>query len=243
MEQQAYREHFELEDAHWWFEGRRAVLWALLRRTGVPSGVRVLDAGCGTGRNLIEFGTLGTATGVEPSDDAIEFARRREIPRVVKGSIEELPFEDGSFDLILATDVLEHLRDDHAAIAELRRVAAPRARLLATVPAYRWLWSRHDDEHHHFRRYTSRQLRHRLAAGGWTPEAWSYFNSVLLPPIAGVRLAGRVWPQNGERPNLRMTPGWLNGILLAPMRLEGALIERGVRFPAGVSFGVMSVAA
>jgi SAM-dependent methyltransferase len=244
LEQQAYREQFELENSHWWFEGRRAVLWALLRRAGVPSGVRVLDAGCGTGRNLIEFGTLGPATGVDSSEDAIEFARRREIPGVSQGVIEQLPFEDASFDLILATDVLEHLRDDGLAISELRRVAAPGAWLLATVPAYRWLWSRHDTEHHHFRRYTSRLLRSRLAAGGWSPEAWSYFNSVLLPPIAAVRLAERVRPKNGdERPDLRMTPGWLNGILLGPMRAEGALIGAGARLPAGVSFGVISRAA
>ena len=110
---------------------------------------------------------------------------------VTRGTIEQLPFADGAFDLILATDVLEHLRDDHAALRELRRVAAPGAKLLATVPAYRWLWSQHDNAHHHFRRYTLRELRAALAAGGWRPVAESYFNSVLLPPIAAVRLLAR----------------------------------------------------
>ncbi len=243
MEQQAYREQYELEGSHWWFAGRRAVLWALLRRGRVPAGgLRVLDAGCGTGHNLLEFGMLGSATGVDSSPEAIEFCRRRGIEAVREAPIEALPFEDGSFDLILATDVLEHLRDDRAALRELRRVAAPGGRLLTTVPAYRWLWSRHDAEHHHLRRYTLRQLRERLRECGWAPSAWSYFNSLLLPPIAAVRLLARRRDDAGERPDLRLTPRALNRVLEQPMRLEAELITRGVILPAGVSIGIVSTA-
>ena len=163
MEQQAYREQFETEDAHWWFEGRRAVIWALLDRAGLAAsagGLRILDAGCGTGRNLIEFGPLGDARGIDSSPEAIEFCRRRGVLGATEGRLESLPFDDGSFDLILATDVLEHIEDDQSVMRELRRVAAPGACLLATVPAYRWLWSQHDDAHHHFRRYTLRDQQY-----------------------------------------------------------------------------------
>ena len=243
MEPEAYRAQFELEDAHWWFAGRRAVIWALLRRAGAPSGGRLLDAGCGTGRNLLEFGTLGTAVGVDPSPEAIVFCRRRGLDGATEGTIEALRFADGSFDLILATDVLEHLRDDRAGLRELRRVAAPGAMLLCTVPAYGWLWSPHDDEHHHFRRYTLRRLRGRLREGGWRPLTWSYFNTILLAPIAAVRLLDRRRDGDAARSDLRITPSLLNRPLAGPMRLEAALIERGVRLPAGVSLGVVSVAA
>lgn len=244
MEQDAYREQFELEDSHWWFEGRRAVIWALLRRTGTAPGLRILDAGCGTGRNVLEFGSLGTARGVDASPEAIEFCRRRGVDGVSEGRIERLPFADASFDLVLATDVIEHLDDDLAALRELRRVVAPGARLLATVPAYPWLWSQHDAAHHHRRRYTLRALRSLLRAGGWEPIASSYFNSTLLAPIAGVRLLGRRGraPDNG-RPDLRLTPPMLNRLLLAPMRAEAALIAHGVSLPAGVSIGVVCRAA
>ncbi len=243
MEQQAYREQFELEDTHWWFAGRRAVIRALLQRTGAIDGLRLLDAGCGTGHNLREFGTPGTARGVDSSPQAIEFCRLRGVEGVSEGRIEELPFPDGSFDLILATDVLEHLSDDRAAMRELRRVAAPGARLLATVPAYRWLWSQHDTAHHHFRRYTLARLRGRLQAAGWRPLAWSYFNTVLLPPIAAVRVLGRRHTDaDGERPDLRLTPAALNRLLEAPMRLEAGLIGHGARLPAGVSIGIVCAA-
>jgi SAM-dependent methyltransferase len=243
LEPEAYRAQFELEDAHWWFAGRRAVIWALLRRAGAPSGGQLLDAGCGTGRNLLEFGRLGTAVGVDPSPEAIAFCRRRGIDGATEGRIEALQFADGSFDVILATDVLEHLRDDRAGLRELRRVAASGAMLLCTVPAYGWLWSPHDDEHHHFRRYTLGLLRARLREGGWRPLTWSYFNTMLLPPIAAVRLLARRRDGDAARSDLRITPSVLNRPLAAPMQLEAALIERGVRLPAGVSLGVVSVAA
>lgn len=242
LEPEAYRAQYELEDAHWWFAGRRAVIWALLRRAGVPSGVRLLDAGCGTGRNLLEFGGLGTGVGVDPSPEAIAFCRDRGIEGATQGTIETLAFGDGAFDLILATDVLEHLRDDRAGLRELRRVAAPGALLLCTVPAYRWLWSEHDDEHHHYRRYTLRRLRSRLGESGWRPLSWSYFNTVLLPPIAAVRRLGRVRDSARGASDLRLTPAGLNRLLAAPMLLEAALIGRGARLPAGVSIGVVSVA-
>jgi ubiquinone/menaquinone biosynthesis C-methylase UbiE len=243
LEQHAYREQFELEDNHWWFAGRRAVIWALLERTGMPAGVHLLDAGCGTGRNLQEFARLGTAQGVDFSSDAIEFCRRRGVQGISQGEIEHLPFGDGSFDLILATDVLEHLADDVAAMRELRRVAAPRGRLLVTAPAYQWLWSQHDVSHHHYRRYTLRLLRERLGSAGWRPLAWSYFNTALLAPIAAVRMLTRRRPvPDGERPDLALTPPALNRVLDRPMRLEAGLIRRGATLPAGVSIGLVAAA-
>ena len=199
----------------------------------------MLDAGCGTGRNMLEFAVLGTAAGVDVSPDAVEFCRRRGIEGVQVGEVEALPFEDASFDLILATDVLEHVEDDLVALREMRRVAASGGHLLATVPAYRWLWSQHDHAYHHFRRYTLRRLRERVLAGGWEPVAWSYFNSFLLPPIAALRVLVRRGEADHGRPDLRLTPPMFNRMLEQPMRAEAALIKRGVRLPGGVSIGMV----
>jgi SAM-dependent methyltransferase len=237
VEDAIYQQLYELEDGHWWFRGRRAVLWALMRRTGLPDAPRVLDAGCGTGRNLAEFGSLGSARGVDPSPAAIEFCRRRGLSGVTEAGIEALPFDDGAFDLILATDVLEHVERDDLAAAELRRVAAPGAVLVVTVPAYRWLWSQHDDSHHHLRRYTAGVLRARLASAGWRPELLTYFNSLLLPPIALVRMIAR--RKSSDRTDYQLTGGLMNRLLELPLRAEAALIARGARFPAGVSIGMV----
>lgn len=233
-----------MEDSHWWFEGRRAVIWALLRRAGTVPGVRILDAGCGTGRNVSEFQTLGPVQGVDASPDAIEFCRQRGLDVAHQGRIESLPFADDSFDLILATDVLEHLDDDRAALLELRRVSAPGGQLLATVPAYQWLWSGHDAALHHHRRYTMRAFQERMRSAGWQPVVSSYFNTTLLAPIAVVRLLARVRPESDDSSrDLRMNPPSLNRLLSAPMRAEAALIAHGVSLPAGVSIGTVCAAA
>ena len=111
------------------------------------------------------------------------------LSRVRQGTLEELAFPDRQFDLIFATDVIEHLDDDRQALSEFRRVAAPGARLVITVPAYMWLWSRHDVSMHHRRRYTAGRLHAALAAAGWQPVVRSYFYSALLPAVAAVRVA------------------------------------------------------
>jgi SAM-dependent methyltransferase len=262
VEPETYREQFELEDEHWWFKGRRAVIWALLSGANAGSGLRVLDAGCGTGRNLVEFGVLGSARGVDASADALEYCRRRGFDDVVLSGLDSLPFHSESFDLVLVTDVLEHLPDDGAALRELRRVTAPGGHLLATVPAYRWLWSEHDDAHHHLRRYTLRRLTEVVRDSGWEPVRRSYFNSTLLAPVAAVRVASRVRgasrvrvasrvrgygraaggagsASGSPRSDIRPTPPVLGRMLEQPMRLEAALIARGVRLPAGVSIGML----
>jgi SAM-dependent methyltransferase len=238
-----YRELYELEDRHWWFRGRRAVIWALLCRAGLPSSPRILDAGCGTGRNLVEFGSLGQAEGVDASDEAVAFCRRRGLEGVRAAPLESLPYEDGRFGLILATDVIEHLDDDRRALAELRRVAAPGARLVLTVPAYSWLWSEHDVSMHHRRRYTLSLLQERAVAAGWQPVVRSYFFSVLLPAVAAVRTARRLLPARGRRSDLALTPGVLGRALELPVLAEAKLIERGVRLPAGVSAGMVCAAS
>src|SRR3954467_2717778 len=111
MEEHVYRQLYELEDTHWWFRGRRAVIHALLGRAPLRDGPQILDAGCGTGRNISDYARLGETTGVDPSPDAVAFCHARGLQQGSRSGIEELPFEDGAFDLVAATDVLEHIPD------------------------------------------------------------------------------------------------------------------------------------
>lgn len=241
MDAAVYDQLRSMEERHWWFRGRRAVIRALIRRAGFAGGGRLLDAGCGTGRNLVELGHLAEAEGVDPSAVAVEHCRRRGLDGVCVGSLDALPFEASRFDLLLATDVLEHLADDDAGLRELRRVAAPHAVLVITVPAYGWLWSQHDESHHHHRRYTRRLLARRAERAGWAVELATYFNTALLPPIALVRTVGpRLRRSAGDaRSDYELTGGLVNSLLEWPMRAEAALIARGGSLPAGVSIGMV----
>ena len=242
MEDRVYTELYELEERHWWFRGRRAVIRALIDRAALGPQPEILDAGCGTGANLVHFGSLGRASGVDPSAEAVARCAQRGLAGVVEGRIEALPFADASFDLILACDVLEHVPDDGAALRELRRVARQNAALVITVPAYQWMWSEHDDAHHHVRRYTLRRLRARVAEAGWGLAVVTYFNSLLLPPIAAVRLLGRLRRRPAGRTDYDVAPRSLNRALELPMAGEARLIGRGLRFPAGVSIGMLCTA-
>lgn len=239
MEDRAYQEDYDMEERHWWFRSRRRVLWALLDRTPLGPSPRILDAGCGTGRNLAEFSGLGPAEGIDHSPQAVEFCRRRGLDGVREGAIEALPFEDGRFDLIFATDVIEHLPDDRLALAELRRVAAPGASFVVTVPAYNWLWSAHDRSYHHYRRYTRSMLRDRLIGHGWEPTFGTYFYTTMLPPVAAVRMLQRLRSSSNGKSDLQLSPGALDRWLELPVRGEANLIRRGVSLPAGVSLGMV----
>lgn len=242
MDAWRYREQFEIEERHWWFRSRRAVVRSLLSRAGVPPEPRILDAGCGTGANLLEYGRLGVATGVDAFPEAIDLCRRRGLDNVLEAAIEKLPFEPGSFDVLFATDVIEHLDDDVLALRELRRVAADGARLVLTVPAYDWLWSDHDVSVHHRRRYTAALLAERVRAAAWSPAVETYFFATALPAVALVRTLRRLRSNGDGRSDLRMPPGAVNRLLELPTLAEAKAIERGARLPAGVSVGMACVA-
>jgi hypothetical protein len=134
------------------------------------------------------------------------------------------------------------VEDDAGALRELRRVARPGARLVLTTPAYSWLWSRQDEQHHHFRRYTRPEVVSRLREAGWEPELATYFNTALLPPIAAIRKLGRRFAKE-DTLDTDLSPGSLNGALSLPMRGEARLIRAGLRLPFGVSIGVLASAA
>jgi SAM-dependent methyltransferase len=226
----------QAEDRHWWYRGRRTVLEGVIDGLGLPSSARILDAGCGSGRNMIELRRHGTVTGVELSDASVEIARGRGAGEVVAGSVLEMPFPDASFDFAVSLDVVEHLEDDLGALRELRRVIAPGGRLLLTVPAYQWLWSGHDEINHHHRRYTRRSLGRVAEAAGWKQARTTYFNSLLLPVAIVLRVLDRFNTKTTESSlDLWVPPEPANWLLERPLTLESAMIARGGRIPAGLS--------
>jgi SAM-dependent methyltransferase len=214
------------------------MIWALLDRADLRAKPRILDAGCGTGRNLVEFGAIGPTAGVEASAEAVAFCCERGLQNVKCAGLESLPFGPREFDLLLACDVLEHVLDDAGALNELLRVADIGATLIITAPAYRWLWTEHDVQLHHLRRYTLRNLRTRVQTAGWNVVFATYFNSILLPLVAAARVVRGGKSRRG-RTDLDRTPDRLNRLLEQPMRLESVVVRRGARLPAGVSLGMV----
>jgi SAM-dependent methyltransferase len=241
MEEDFYPAYYELEGRHWWFVGRRKIFLRLLERELPPAArpIELLDFGCGTGAFLEHLERFGTVNAVDGDPSAVAFCHQRgrdEVALVPPGA--PLPFADDAFDLVTTLDVIEHIDDDVAALGELHRVLRPGGRLLVAVPAYMFLWGKQDEVSHHKRRYTARTLRAALEAAGFAVDRTSYFNTLLFPPIAAVRVGRRLLRRAGgaasAQSDFELGPPALNRALGALFGAEAAVVaKRGL--PFGVS--------
>ena len=242
MEQHTYGIMDEVEGSHWWFVGRRAILESFLRSIcssliPPPSSLKILDVGCGTGANLEMLAQFGTAEGVDVSDDALEFCRQKGL-KVQKGLAETLPYDDNSFDLTTALDVIEHLDDDIAGLKEMHRVTRRGGYSLIFVPAFMWLWGVQDDISNHRIRYTRKQIVERLEKAGYAVERATYANWTFFLPILGgrtfMKLTG-IKPESENNVNISA----LNGIFGKLFSAERFWLKN-FNFPFGVSIVVVA---
>lgn len=201
MELSAYLTFAALEDHHFWFVSRRRIFFDLLDRAlAGRSDLDVLEVGCGTGGMLGPLQRYGRVHGIDVAHDFVAHCRQRGFPRVLTGSGYQLPFADGSFDLVVLLDTMEHIPDDHRALQEVRRVLRPGGIVFVSVPAYQFLWSQNDDIAHHCRRYTRRRLDAVLRAAGLQVERLSYFNTLLFPLILPAVLFQKLMARLGRLP-------------------------------------------
>ena len=224
--------HAEQDRDHWWFRGRLAVILAALEPRLPSRGLRLVELGCGSGGVLTALGRYGEAIGVELDDGLRDIAVGRGLDVRAGALPDRLPVEAGSADVVLLLDVLEHLEAEQAALDAARTLLAPGGLFVATVPAYRWLWSAHDVVLGHRRRYTRTELSRIVIEAGFTLERATYFNTLLLPPIAAVRLARRLTGRHGH--DLQRPPAALNRALAKIFAAERHLVSR-VDLPFGGS--------
>lgn len=242
MQQHTYAIMNRVEDSHWWFVGRRSILESFLEsivqnlksKTQTP---KILDVGCGTGANLEMLAGFGEAEGVDVSDDALEFCKAKNL-KAHKGLAEELPFADGSFDIVTALDVVEHLDDDVAGLKEMHRILKKGGKTLIFVPAFMWLWGVQDDVSNHRIRYTKKQIVERLEKAGFRIERATYANITFFAPILGGRTLMKLTGIKPESEN-NINISALNGIFGKLFSAEKLWLKRA-DFPFGVSIVVVA---
>lgn len=242
MQQHTYAIMDEVEGSHWWFVGRRAILESFLapicsRLKTQDSGLKILDVGCGTGANIEMLSQFGEAEGVDVSDDALEFCRRKGL-NVQKGLAESLPYADETFELTTALDVVEHLDDDIAGLKEMYRVTKRGGYSLIFVPAFMWLWGVQDDISNHRIRYTKQQIVERLKAAGYEIERATYANWTFFAPILGGRVLMKLTGIKPESEN-NINVSALNGIFGKLFSAERFWLKN-FNFPFGVSIVVVA---
>jgi SAM-dependent methyltransferase len=230
-----------VESRSFWFRARNRLIVSTLRRH-FPDAKSLLEVGSGTGFVL---GALHEAfpdmrlVGTELFEEGLEIARRR-LPDVefARLDAEELPYE-AEFEVVGAFDVLEHLREDEAALAGMWRALRPKGGLLLLVPQHPRLWSEADEVAHHVRRYRRASLVAKVEAAGFEVVETSSFVSSLLPAMIVSRAVRRVRGRPYD-PVSELRPGPLNGIFERILDGERHLIERGLSLPAGGSLLVVA---
>jgi ubiquinone/menaquinone biosynthesis C-methylase UbiE len=223
MDSTLYELFFELEDEHWWFQGRKDLVLSFLGRYQPSSRPRILDVGCGTGGMLSGYAEFGPSVGIDSAPEAAHFCNRRGL-NMILGSGMQIPMADASVDVVSALDVIEHVDDDRAILREMWRVCTPGGLLLLTVPAFQFLWSSHDDLNHHKRRYIRSDLAQRLRETGFRPLKHSYYNSLLMPAAVARKylLKSR---NNGSEGHLEKLPAALNTAFRRILSLERPILS------------------
>jgi SAM-dependent methyltransferase len=228
------------EATHWWFVGRRSVIDAILDSIDLPQDGVILEAGCGTGGNLATLARRGHITAFDPHIDALAFAQNRHPDLDIRqGALpSELPYDEASFDLVAALDVLEHVEDDRASAHALASLVRPGGWLLVTVPAHQALWGSHDRRLHHLRRYGRRQVLDLFADCDVDLVRVTPFNIVLSPIAIVYRVGERLLGLDLGNQE-RLLPWPINATLGALFRLESLLVRKGVPIPFGLSYAAI----
>ncbi|WP_306117700.1 MULTISPECIES: class I SAM-dependent methyltransferase [unclassified Roseitalea] len=234
MDRLVYERMDEQEAVHWWFAARRDLIGATIERLiRLPDRPAILEAGCGTGGNLRMLASLGDLDAFEYDEAARAIAETKADVAVGHGALPDvIPFAPKRYDLIGLFDVLEHIEDDRATLNRLGERLAPDGRLFVTVPALPWLWSAHDERHHHFRRYTRRSLRRTAQEAGLAVQDCFYFNSLLLPVAVAMRAVKAAL--RSDSPDDTLPANWLNGALYRVFASERHLVGR-LPMPVGLS--------
>lgn len=234
MDRSVYDRMDQLEAEHWWFSARRSIIEAAIKRlVKLRCGASILEAGCGTGGNLAMLRSLGDLDAFEYDQEARRRAEEKSGLEIAGGALpDELPYPEKSYDLIALFDVLEHVEADSASLKALATRLTPEGRILLTVPAYQWLWSKHDVSHHHFRRYSKASLHGTAREAGLEVEHAFHFNSLLFPLAISVRALK--YAIGSKTPDDDMPGPMVNALLKRVFGAERSFVGR-VSMPFGLS--------
>ncbi|MFM2395258.1 MAG: hypothetical protein RLZZ546_3241 [Bacteroidota bacterium] len=243
MDKGYFKDYYFLERSHWWFLGRLEILISILKLKVIEenqSKLSILNVGVATGATSIALQQYGNVTSVEYDRECCDFLTEKVKMEVLNASMTALPFEDQSFDIVCAFDVIEHIEDDLQALKEAFRVLKTNGKLYITVPMYMSLWSDHDVINHHYRRYSSKGLTDVVLKSGFEIRYKSFFNSILFPPIFLVRLLSSLRKKKqGDLPKSDFdgvnTNKFINQLLLQVLKIERRMLSLGLQFGFGVS--------
>ena len=230
--------YHQIENIHWWNCSRRDFIIRLIRIKKINRQYKILDIGCSTGLLIDELSELTNTeiSGIDLSDNAINSCHERGLlnTRVMSG--DKLEYKDSSFDIVIASDCLEHINDDQKALNEWYRVLKNGGQLIIFVPAFKFLWSEQDHLSEHFRRYNRNELRLKLEKSMFKINRISFWNSLLFIPTFLTRFYyGINQTETKMKYNqLQLPSSFINKLLISLLKLENSILTN-YNMPIGVS--------
>lgn len=238
MQENLYEDLFRLEEKHWWHLSKREICLDLIKKYLSEKKPKILDIGCGTGKNLEVFNQFGESWGIDCSPLALSFCRKRGLNRVQKGQAEKTSLAASSFSLITLLDVLEHTSEEKT-LAEMRRLLKPQGLLILTTPAFPFLWSRWDEVLHHKKRYTAKALSAILKNQQFRILKISYMYSFLLFPAIIIRIIKSILYKNDYPSDFRLSSPLFDYLLFRFARVEATFLLKH-SLPFGTSLIVVA---
>lgn len=235
MNLSTYEAEFKVQQTHWWFIVRRNFFSRLIKDYQLPRDAAILDIGVSTGTNLHMLKNMGFThfMGLDNSEEALRFCAQNGFNCVKLGDICHLPFPDHTFDLVLATDIIEHVDADHQALQEIFRVLKPQGKAIITVPAFKILWGLQDVVSHHKRRYRMNELIKKIEHANFRIKEKFYFNYILFFPILIARKLIQLFRIHLDSEN-QINATWINRLLKSLFNFD-VLTARFIKPPFGVS--------
>lgn len=232
--------YHEQEAQNWWFVARRDFILRQLKEYNVLSDAKILDIGSSGGILSIELIKNGypNVYSLDFSADAIALCKQRGLENAFEMDAHYPDFPENEFDVIIASDCLEHLEHDEIALKNWFKILKPQGLAFIYVPAFMWLWSKHDDINFHFRRYTEKELNSKLKAAGFSNLKSGYWNFMIFFPTSFVRLINKIGKMKTkeykDKDQLVLLPNFLNQILIKWVKFENKIASK-IKFPFGVS--------
>lgn len=239
-----YAKMAEEESHHWWHLGKMHFVEDLIKRTYSPKKqLKILELGCGTGHFTQRLKKYGKVLGADISVEALKVCRNRGITNTKKVDITKMTpsvFGGEKYDLVLALDVLEHIQDDLNVMERTHRILADDGLFIITVPAYKFLWSDHDEALHHKRRYRSVELTTKLTDAGFEIVHKTHYVAFLFPAIFAYRMFRNIFSRDVyPKTSYFMLPSLLNRFLFFLLKIETRLSQL-FYLPVGTTFAVVA---
>lgn len=236
MKEIVYHTNYQLEDNYWWFLARREIISKTIKKSlKIATDEYILDVGCGTCGMAEYLSKDFNVVAIDTSELALEYCKKRGVEHSFLSTLDSFPKDKYNIKAITILDVIEHIEDDKSIVEQLYDSLPTGGYIIASVPAYQFLWSFHDEVHKHYRRYRLSNFKRLISNAGFQIQFATYFNSFLFPVALAKRFIDKLF--NLEKKNeyaIEIVPKPINTIFTKIFEFEKTFFPK-VSFPFGLS--------